>query len=149
MPELTVRPTRKRIVAGYIFCLILLGGWIWLYFAMLQDKPRWLIAVGLVPLLVPLWSELRRRFTLLRLDDGKLRYRAGMTTVLTRLVDISKIRDVQVQQGLLDRMLGVGSICVETIGEGGRIVMAHVDRPQQIAEAILDAGQRQAGKVSS
>ena len=149
MPDLTVRPTRKRIIAGYIFCLALLGGWAWLYFEMLRDKPRWLLALGLVPLIVPLWSELRRRFTVLQLDNGKLRYRSGLATLSTRLVDVTKVRDVQVEQGMLDRMLGVGAICVETIGESGRIVMTHIDHPHKIAEAILDAGKGQGGKVSS
>jgi membrane protein YdbS with pleckstrin-like domain len=73
-----------------------------------------------------------------------LRYKAGITSVSTRLLDVTKIRDVHVEQGPLDRLLGIGTISVQTQGESDCIRMEDVDHPAQVAERILDAGQRQA-----
>ena len=129
MADLTVRPTRKRIVAGYLLCLALSGGWVWVYSQYLRDKPQWVAALGLVVFLWPLAKDAGIRFQTLELDGGRLRYKSGMTSVSTRLLDVTKIRDVHVEQGPLDRMLGIGTISVQTLGEKDCIKMEDVDHP--------------------
>ena len=57
----------------------------------------------------------------------------------TRTMELSRIQDVRVDQTLLQRMIGIGTITVETAGETGRLSMANVDRPQTVADIILDS----------
>jgi membrane protein YdbS with pleckstrin-like domain len=142
MAELTIRPTRKRIIAGYLLCLLVCGAWLWVYAHYLSDKPQWLAALALVVFLWPLAKDAGARFETLELDGGRLRYKSGLTSVSTRLLDVSKIRDVHVEQGPLNRMLGIGTVSVQTQGEDGCIRMDDVDHPAQVAEKILDACQR-------
>lgn len=142
MSELTVRPTRKLIIAGYLICILLSAGWIWAYATWLQDKPQWIGALGLLTFVWPLWADFKTRLTTLRLETGKLSYRTGFGKISTRVLDVAKVRDVHVEQGMLQRMFGVGSIAVDTIGESGRIVMRNIDRPQEVANQILDSSRR-------
>ena len=58
------------------------------------------------------------------------------------MLDVASVQDVHVEQGMLDRMMGIGSISVETMGGGTRIEMPDIDRPNAVAEALLDAAQR-------
>ena len=139
MPTLLVRPTRKRIIAGYFVCLCLCAAWGWVYYTWLQDKPRWLAALGVLVFAWPIWADISNRFTSLKLENGRLSFRTGMGKISTRVLDVAKVRDVHVEQGILQRMLGIGSIAVDTMGESGRIVMVDIDHPQQVANDILDS----------
>lgn len=139
MAELTVRPTRKRVIAGYVLCAVAAFAWLGVYARYLDDKPQWLAALGFLLLLLPLWSDVQTRFERMELEAGKLRYSSGMGRLSTRTLDVTKVRDVQVDQGIFQRMLGIGDLAVETIGDNGRIVMRSIDRPAAVADAILDA----------
>ena len=54
-------------------------------------------------------------------------------------MELSRIQDVRVEQSLTQRLLGIGNITVETAGETGRVSMSNVDRPQDIADFILES----------
>ena len=142
MSILVVRPTRKRIIAGYVVCILLCAAWAWVYATWLQDKPRWLAAIGIVTFIWPIWADIRHRFTTMKLDNGKLTYQTGFGKISTRVLDVAKVRDVHVEQGILQRLFGVGSLAVETIGDSGRIIMTDIDRPQEFAHEILDSCRR-------
>jgi hypothetical protein len=139
MSILVVRPTRKRILASYLVCLVLWGLWIWFYYSWLPDKPPLLMGLGAIALLAPLWADLKNRLVTLRLDNGKLSYSSGFKKISTRVLDTAKVRDVHIEQTFLDRMFGIGSIAVDAIGESGKIIMTDIDRPRQVADAILDS----------
>ena len=142
MAELTVRPTRKRILAGYFLCFVILCGWLWTYYRLLNNRPQWLAGLGLLPFLLPILADLRARLTRMELDGGILRWTSGLGTRTTRSLDVASVQDVQVQQGVLDRMMSIGSISVETLGGGMNITMPNIDRPASVAETILDASRR-------
>ena len=142
MAELTVRPTRKRVLAGYFLCFVFLCGWLWAYYKLLNDQPQWLAGLGLLPFLAPILADMRARLTRMELDGGKLRWSSGLAARSSRVLDVASVQDVHVEQGMLDRMMGIGSISVETMGGGTRIEMPNIDRPNAVAEALLDAAQR-------
>jgi uncharacterized membrane protein YdbT with pleckstrin-like domain len=56
-----------------------------------------------------------------------------------RTMELVKVQDVRVDQTLMDRMLGLGTIHVETAGETGRLSMGGVAQPQEVADYILEA----------
>jgi len=57
---------------------------------------------------------------------------------------MSKVQDVRVDQRPFQRMFGVGDISIETAGETSRLTIPDVDRPQKIADEILNRSQQAA-----
>jgi hypothetical protein len=53
-----------------------------------------------------------------------------------------KIQDVTVKQRLGQRILGTGDLTLEDAGQGGAMGMPNVDRPYQIADAIIKSAKR-------
>jgi len=104
---------------------------------------EWLLVF---PALLLLWTvsrHIRQRFSVIRIGGGKLRYETGMLSKNTRTMELSKIQDVRVEQSLVQRILNIGNLRIETAGETGGLSFANADRPQAIADYILEAAGRQ------
>ena len=57
-------------------------------------------------------------------------------------MEIKKVQDVRVDQTLGQRILGMGDISIETAGDSSRLTMRSIDRPQVVADQILDAAHK-------
>jgi uncharacterized membrane protein YdbT with pleckstrin-like domain len=62
-----------------------------------------------------------------------------MASRSTRTMEIHKVQDVRVDQSLTQRLLGTGNISIETAGETSRLTLVNIDRPQYVADRILEA----------
>lgn len=112
------------------------------------EVPLW-IAGALACLLVwPVWRQLRRRFIRLVLTRDKLRYEVGLLNRSTRSFQLAKVQDVRVDQGLVQRLLQVGDLSIETAGETGPLVIRDIDHPQEVADMIAEASERPSGRSS-
>jgi uncharacterized membrane protein YdbT with pleckstrin-like domain len=80
------------------------------------------------------------------ISGDKLRFELGMLSKTTRTIQISKIQDVTVIQSLAQRLIGVGTLSIETAGETSRLTISNIDAPRAVAEELLDAAQGQAPK---
>ncbi len=87
----------------------------------LSTRTVWLVAAGVLVLLgasatygVLAW----RRFTY-RVEDGELRVEQGVISQKRRYIPLERIQAVDVSQGVLQRLLGVVSVQVETASGGG------------------------------
>jgi uncharacterized membrane protein YdbT with pleckstrin-like domain len=143
MPEqIVVRPSMKKVWSTYFFCGLLFLGAVAAYaYYQPPNWPGWLIALPMLFFLWPLAMHLARSFTILTVNDGKLRYQAGMLARSTRTMDLSRLQDVRVDQSVWQRMMNIGSISLETAGESGRLTMDSIDSPHQRADAILEAAR--------
>ena len=106
-----------------------------------EGRQDWLL---IFPALLFIWTIIRQmalRFTSLTVQGPRLRYDQGMLSKRTRTMELSRIQDVQIQQTLMQRMLNIGTISIESAGESGRLYMQNVDNPQAVAEYILDAAR--------
>ncbi len=104
-----------------------------------EERMDWLFVL---PLLTFLWTAFRdfaRRFTVMTIGGGKLRFSSGMLSRSTRTMELAKIQDVTVNQSLLQRMLNIGTLRIETAGESIGLIVEHVDRPQAVADFIMEA----------
>jgi uncharacterized membrane protein YdbT with pleckstrin-like domain len=142
MPEFTIRPTLKLIKAGYAAVGLLILAAFVVYFRWDTGQSPWLPTLSALLLIWPMSRHARRRFTRMVLTEDKLRYEKGFLTKSTRTVPFSKIQDVRLDQTLAQRLLGVGDISIETAGETGRLTIADIDRPQQVADRIMEASDR-------
>jgi uncharacterized membrane protein YdbT with pleckstrin-like domain len=140
MTDLIVRPSSKMIKARYVFCL-LMGAAIIAYGRWAGKQLELLLAVPALLLLWTISQHIALRFTTLRIEAGTLRFEQGMLSRSSRRMELTKVQDVRVVQSLGQRILNVGNITLESAGETGALTMLNVDRPQQVADRILDAAR--------
>lgn len=134
-----VRPTSKFVIFSYVVTIALVAA---AYGVWHQKQARveylyLILAVGALGLFSAIKRHIRLRFTSLSYDGHSLKYQDGMMSKSTRLLNLAKIQDVRVDQGVIHRMFGIGTVTFETAGEGGRLVMHNVDGPHEVAHRIL------------
>jgi uncharacterized membrane protein YdbT with pleckstrin-like domain len=140
VPELTIRPTTKFLKAGTILTALVFLGIEIAYFVYWRDMEN----LRLLPLIVPLifiwplarWLSLRSIRAYVTGD--RLRYETGIAARTTRTIQLSKLQDVRVDQGLWQRILDIGDISLETSGEASRLTIFNIDRPQAVADELLN-----------
>ena len=140
MADIVVRPTMKFIKARYAVTVLLIvaGAVLWY---MMHPDPYWVPAIFLLLLAWPLSHHIRRNLTKVTISADKLRYELGLLSKSTRTIQLVKIQDVRVDQRLMQRMFGVGSISIETAGEASRLTLHDIDLPQAIADEIMARAQ--------
>jgi membrane protein YdbS with pleckstrin-like domain len=142
-----VRPSLKAVKAAYLLCLLaelVLGG-LWWYFQ--PDLTFW--AVAPIPVVLAVFvatRHVKRRMTKITISSDRLHYETGMFSKVTRTVELVKVQDVRVSQTVMQRIFNIGDISLETAGGSSRIVMDSIDRPQEVANHIMDMA-RAAGKM--
>jgi uncharacterized membrane protein YdbT with pleckstrin-like domain len=140
LSELTIQPTAKFLKAGTILTALVFLALEIAYFAYWQDKE----ALKFLPLAAPvifLWPGsrwLRRRYTKAVVSGDRLRYESGLTSKSTRNIQLSKLQDVRVDQRLMQRILNIGDVSMETSGETSRLTIPNIDNPQAVADDLLN-----------
>jgi len=142
MSDIVVRPTLKFINAAYIAVIVLI-----LAAFVLQHyyEPKWPLWLPLVLAVLFLWiisRHLKRMSRRLTISVERLVYEEGLLGKSTRTIPLAKVQDVRVDQSLLDRLFGVGSVSMETAGGSSRLVMRPIDRPHQIADEINNRSEQ-------
>ena len=142
MADAVVRPSSKMIKVSYAACvviaLLILGGG---YYKGLK-----LEVLLIIPAILLLWSagkHVSLRFTTLTISSGRLRFEQGVFSKMTRSLELAKVQDVRVDQTLGQRILGLGTLTLETAGESGSLTMTSIDQPQEVADRILGAARGQ------
>lgn len=145
MSDFTIRPTMKFIKTGAVLAAIVFVGLEIAYLELWKDQlPTW---VMILPPLILLWPgarALRRQYTKAVITGDRLRYEVGAAAKSTRNIQLSKVQDVRVDQRLLQRMLNVGNLSIETAGEASRLTIPNVDNPQGLADEIMNRAQKTA-----
>lgn len=99
-------------------------------------------AFGLGLLILLVWWLKVLGITLI-VTDERVTLRKGILTKHTNEVYHADIRNVQISQGLFQRMLGVGTIGISSAGQAGiEIQVAGLPKPQKIKD-IIDQHRRQ------
>ena len=140
-PAFSVSPSAKLLKPFYWAAAIIVG----LIFFYSNNTGRDLYVLIIVPALICAWTllrHLRLRYTRLTISGGKIRYETGMFSRDVRTMEVSKVQDVRVNQSLMERLLSLGTISIETAGETGRLSMAGIEDPQQVADTILEAAHK-------
>src|SRR5262245_3615390 len=126
VPDLTVRPTAKFLKAGAVLAGLIVLGLEILIRTTWPETPLLLLA----PLLILLWPAMRameRQFTRAVVSGDRLRYESGITSKSTRTIQLTKVQDVRVDQGMMQRIFNIGNISIETAGETSRLTIPNVD----------------------
>jgi uncharacterized membrane protein YdbT with pleckstrin-like domain len=140
MPDLVIRPTAKFLKAGAVLAGLIVVALEVLIVTQWTGTPLLMLAPVLL-LLWPAMKALERRFTKAVISGDRLRYETGMTSKSTRTIQLTKVQDVRVDQGMMQRIFNIGDISIETAGETSRLSIGNVDDAQALADEILNRSQ--------
>ena len=87
--------------------------------------------------IVPVWRHLKRNATRFRLTSHKIEIEYGLFAKTQRHIPIQNIQDVTVRAGLVQRMLSLGDVIIDSASVAGKIQMTNVRQPRQHADMIL------------
>ena len=113
--------------------------------AMFRAHPFWfilfvlLIAAFGVGLLILLFWYIKTRATALTVTDHELLYEKGILSKEQLAVSLRHVRSVQVNQGFINRILGVGTIEIKTAGDEPEFTVTDLPDPHEVREAISRA----------
>lgn len=81
---------------------------------------------------------LRWRTTTVTVTDRRVRARSGVLRSRTRDVPLSRIADVVVERSLGQRLVGSGTLLLDTAGERGAVVVPDVPAVRRVAAELGD-----------
>ena len=144
MHAMQVRQSLKGVQIAYAIEVILavaIAAY-WLSASNPPDIPLW--APMLAPaamFLLTVIRHIRRRATCLDVQGDRLRYEAGLFSKTSRILELSKVQDVRVDQGIRQRIFGIGNLSLETSGETSRLTISDIDNPQAVADDLMNRSQ--------
>ena len=100
------------------------------------------VVLGL--LLVVVWSVLpwlRWRTTVFVLTTERLITRRGILARTGRDIPYSRINDVSFEHSALERLLGCGSLVVESAGERGQVVLTDIPHVERIQRELYELSE--------
>jgi uncharacterized membrane protein YdbT with pleckstrin-like domain len=104
-----------------------------------------LYAIGAVALVAVLalafWPWLNWRTTHYVLTNERVIMRHGVVSRSGRDIPISRVNDVSFQHGPVERMLGCGTLTIESAGERGQVVLTdipHVEKVQSVLYELVE-----------
>ena len=147
MADTVIRPSLKFVYAGYISVLALVILALIVHYNYLADQgqPPWLPIVFALLFLWPIQRTIRRLATKMTITPDKLYYEHGFISKTTRIIQIPKIQDVRVNQTVGQRLVNIGDLWIETVGESSRLTLQNVDRPRELADRIIELEAHQPG----
>jgi uncharacterized membrane protein YdbT with pleckstrin-like domain len=142
----------RPIVLTFLVVAVLLAG------EVLIPGNHWAVierlALAVVAILLLMWCLmipiLLWRTTVYELTNKRMRLRDGVVTRHGRDIPLSRITDVSFSKGLLDRVLGSGTLVVESAGEHGELSLKeipHVERVQALLFQLVEAEQADDGRL--
>jgi len=133
-----VRPSTKLVRPWYYVGFLVLA-FAFFYNNNGPNRSEWLLLLCLPFFIWAIVQHVRQHFTVLTITAGRLRYETGLLRKTTRTIDLRNLQNVRVDQSVMERIFGLGTISLETAGESGAFGMHNVDRPQTVADYILEA----------
>ena len=101
-----------------------------------------LIAVGAVALIIFLWLAFAPfvvwRSTHYVFTTKQVLFREGVIRREERGIPLAKVNDVKATQSLFERMLGCGTLVVESAGEHGQSVLENIPRVVRVMNTLKD-----------
>lgn len=98
------------------------------------------LALAVVAIVLLMWwlmiPIMRWRTTVYELTTRRLRLRDGILTRQGRDIPLSRITDVSFRKGVLDRILGAGSLVVESAGEHSELKLTQIPHVERVSALI-------------
>jgi uncharacterized membrane protein YdbT with pleckstrin-like domain len=99
------------------------------------------LALAVVAVVLLMWwlmyPVLKWRTTRYELTTKRLRLRTGIIARDGRDIPLSRITDVSFRKGVLDRLLGCGTLVVESAGEHGEITLTEIPHVERVSAELF------------
>jgi uncharacterized membrane protein YdbT with pleckstrin-like domain len=141
---LDVRPHWIRLFGPFLVGAVLLGGVI-AAFVSWSSAPRWfgamLACVLFLTVVFVMVRFVRWRSTNLVVTSYRVIYRTGVMHRVGREIPVDRVQDVTYEQRFLERLIGVGSLTIESAGDRGSDVIPDVAHPA-VVQGIVNRARR-------
>jgi uncharacterized membrane protein YdbT with pleckstrin-like domain len=128
----------KHLIAATLICLAALAGLLVILaigpdegFLAWLDTIGWIAFAGVV-LVFGVWPTLRWWNRTYTLTNERLATRTGVLRRSGRDIPLSRINDVAFEQGILDRLVGAGTLKVSAASEEGTVVLKDIPDIHQV-----------------
>jgi uncharacterized membrane protein YdbT with pleckstrin-like domain len=99
------------------------------------------LAAGVVAIVLLMWwltyPVLVWKTTQYEITTRRMRLRDGILTRNGRDIPLSRITDVSFRKGILDRLLGCGTLVVESAGEHGELVLTEIPHVEKVSATLF------------
>jgi uncharacterized membrane protein YdbT with pleckstrin-like domain len=141
---LETHPHWKTLVLPVLELLVICGLAGFLLAVVDPDVAKYvIIGVGLVlvvlAFVIPL---LRWRTTLFVLTDKRVVVRTGILSRTGRDIPLTRVNDVTFSHNLIERILGCGTLVVESAGERGQVQLTEVPKVEQVQRQLYELVER-------
>lgn len=142
--EIHLHPHWKAMVRPVFFLVVILAaiGVAWFF---LPDKGWSTIAllvlggIGLVFILVlTVWPWLKWRTTHYVFTNERVIMREGVFSRVGRDIPLNRINDVSFQHSFFERLLGCGTLTIESAGERGQVVLTDIPHVEQTQSRLYE-----------
>jgi len=114
-----------------------------------QGFLRWFV-IGAGALALVFWALvpfLRWRTTLYVLTNRRLITRSGILSRQGRDMPLTRVNDASFSHGVIDRMLGCGTLIIESAGERGQLVLTAVPNVELVQREVYAQVEAQTGRT--
>src|SRR5919106_7041710 len=73
--------------------------------------------------------------------SDRIIHRRGFIAKYSMEVPLEAINDVRFEQGIIDRIIGAGTLVVQSASEAGRQVFDHIRHPEEVQRTIYHQGE--------
>jgi uncharacterized membrane protein YdbT with pleckstrin-like domain len=107
------------------------------------------LALAAVAIVLLMWwlmyPVLVWRTTVYELTSRRMRLRDGILTRNGRDIPLSRVTDVSFRKGVLDRVLGCGTLVVESAGEHGELALTAIPHVEQVSATLFQLVENERG----
>ncbi len=95
-------------------------------------------AALLVVLVVTVWPWIKWRTTHYVFTNERVIMRSGVFSREGRDIPLGRVNDVSFSHSLFERMLGCGTLTIESAGERGQVVLGDIPRVEKVQSQLYD-----------
>lgn len=148
-----LHPHWKALVLPALSVPVVVFVVVYLYFLLdtrgFQGYLRWFV-VGAGVLALVFWALipfLRWRTTLYVLTNRRLITRSGILSRQGRDMPLTRVNDASFSHNVIDRMLGCGTLIIESAGERGQLVLTAVPKVELVQREVYAQVEAQTGRT--
>jgi uncharacterized membrane protein YdbT with pleckstrin-like domain len=123
--------TVLTLVVGIWLMTIADGVWVWVALA----------ATALVLIAYPLRRLTDWLTSHFVVTSDRIIHRQGLIAKSSMEIPLEAINDVRFEQGVFDRLVGAGTLIVQSASEAGREEFAHIRKPEDVQKTIYHQGE--------
>jgi uncharacterized membrane protein YdbT with pleckstrin-like domain len=139
---LDLRPHPVALLMPALVTVLAVGVGIWLL-TLASGAVTWIVLAGMALVLVAypvrrLTDWLTSHFVV---TSDRVIHRQGLIAKSSMEIPLEAINDVRFNQGVIDRMLGAGTLVIQSASESGRQEFSHIRKPEDVQRTIYHQGE--------